>query len=41
MNKAEYRRMKCLIAKQITDEEKVTLAGIDSTFTIENIDKGV
>ncbi len=40
MNQAEYRKMKCLIAKQITDEEKVILAGIDSTFTIENIDKG-
>ncbi len=40
MNKAEYRKMKCLIAKQITDEEKVILAGIGSTFTIENIDKG-
>ncbi len=40
MNKAEYRKMKCFIAKQITDEEKVILAGIDSTFTIENIDKG-
>ncbi len=32
--------MKCLISKQITDEEKVVLAGIDSTFTIDNIDKG-
>ncbi len=32
--------MKCLIAKQITDDEKVILSGIDSTFTIENIDKG-
>jgi hypothetical protein len=40
MNKAEYRKMKCLIAKKIMDEEKVILAGIDSTFTIENIDKG-
>ena len=33
--------MKCLIAKQITDDEKVILSGIDSTFTIENIDKGL
>jgi hypothetical protein len=40
MSKAEFRKMKCLISKQITDEEKVILAGIDSTFTIENIDKG-
>ncbi len=32
--------MKCLIAKQITDDEKVILLGVDSTFTIENIDKG-
>jgi hypothetical protein len=40
MSKTEFRKMKCLISKQITDEEKVILAGIDSTFTIENIDKG-
>ena len=41
LGKAEFRKMKCLIAKQITDDEKVILSGIDSTFTIENIDKGV
>jgi hypothetical protein len=29
-----------LIAKQITDDERVILAGLDPTFTIENIDKG-
>ena len=29
-----------MIAKQATDDEKVILSGIDSTFTIENIDKG-
>jgi hypothetical protein len=40
MSKAEFRKMKCLISKQITDEEKVILAGIDFTFTIESIDKG-
>jgi hypothetical protein len=40
MSKVEFRKMKCLISKQITDEEKVILAGIDTTFTIENIDKG-
>jgi hypothetical protein len=40
MSKVEFRKMKCLISKQITDEEKVILAGIDATFTIENIDKG-
>ena len=40
LGKTEFRKLKCLIAKQITDDEKVILAGIDSTFTIENIDKG-
>ena len=40
LGKAEFRKLKCLIAKQITDDEKVILTGIDSTFTIENIDKG-
>jgi hypothetical protein len=29
-----------LITKQITDDEKVILAGIYPSFTIENIDKG-
>ncbi len=29
-----------MISKQITDDEKVILSGIDPTFTIENIDKG-
>jgi hypothetical protein len=38
--KSEYCKLKCLIAKQITDDEKVVLSGIDPTFTIENIDKG-
>ncbi len=40
MNKAEFRKIKCLISKQITDEEKIILAGIDPSFTIENVDKG-
>ncbi len=40
MNKAEFRKLKCLISKQITDEKKIILAGIDSSFTIENVDKG-
>jgi hypothetical protein len=40
LNKAEKRKLKCLITKQITDDEKVILAGIDPAFTIENIDKG-
>ncbi len=40
LTKTEYRKLKCLITKQITDDEKFILAGIDSTFTIENIDKG-
>jgi hypothetical protein len=34
------RKLKVFIAKQITDDEKFILAGLDSTFTIENIDKG-
>jgi hypothetical protein len=33
MSRVEVRKMKCLIVKQITDEEKVVLAGIDSTFS--------
>jgi hypothetical protein len=40
LNKTEFRKIKCLIAKQITDEEKIILAGIDSSFTIDNVDKG-
>ena len=40
LNKAEFRKIKCLIAKQITDEEKIILAGIDPSFTIDNVDKG-
>jgi hypothetical protein len=40
LNKSEFRKLKCLISKQITDEEKIILAGIDSSFTIENVDKG-
>ena len=40
LNKPEFRKIKCLIAKQITDEEKIILAGIDSSFTLENVDKG-
>ena len=40
LGKPEFRKLKCLIAKQTTDDEKVILSGIDSTFTIENIDKG-
>ena len=40
LGKTEFRKLKCLIAKQTTDDEKVILSGIDSTFTIENIDKG-
>ncbi len=40
LNKTEFRKIKCLIAQQITDEEKIILAGIDSSFTIENVDKG-
>jgi hypothetical protein len=40
LTKVEYRKLKCLITKQITDDEKAILAGIDSTFTIENIDNG-
>ncbi len=40
LNRSEFRKLKCLIAKQITDEEKIILAGIDSSFTIENVDKG-
>jgi hypothetical protein len=41
LSKTEYRKLKCLITKQITDDEKVILAGIDPAFTIENIDKGI
>jgi hypothetical protein len=41
LTKTVYRKLKCLITKQITDDEKVILAGIDSAFTIENIDKGI
>jgi len=40
LSKSEFRKVKCLIAKQITDEEKIILAGIDPSFTIENVDKG-
>jgi predicted restriction endonuclease len=40
LNKGEFRKLKVLIAKQITDDERVILAGLDPTFTIENIDKG-
>ncbi len=40
MSKGEFRKLKVLIAKQITDDERVILAGLDPTFTIENIDKG-
>ena len=40
LNKAEFRKIKCLISKQITDEEKIILAGIDPSFTIDNVDKG-
>jgi hypothetical protein len=40
LNRSEFRKLKCLIAKQITDEEKIILTGIDSSFTIENVDKG-
>jgi hypothetical protein len=40
LTKTETRKLKCLIAKQVTDDEKVILAGIDPSFTIEGIDKG-
>ena len=40
LTKTETRKLKCLIAKQVTDDEKVILAGIDASFTIEGIDKG-
>ncbi len=33
------RKIKILIAKQITDDEKVILAGLDVSFTIDSIDK--
>ena len=36
----EMRKIKILIAKQITDDEKVILAGLDVSFTIDSIDKG-
>jgi hypothetical protein len=37
---SEKRKLKCLMAKRITDDEKVILSDIDPTFTIDNIDKG-
>ena len=40
LTKTETRKLKCLITKQVTDDEKVILAGIDPSFTIEGIDKG-
>ncbi len=40
MSNPELRKLKILIAKQITDDEKVILTGLDPTFTIENVDKG-
>jgi hypothetical protein len=40
LTKTETRKLKCLIAKQVTDDEKVILAGINPSFTIEGIDKG-
>jgi hypothetical protein len=40
LSNPEMRKVKILIAKQITDDEKVILTGLDPTFTIENVDKG-
>jgi hypothetical protein len=40
LSNPEMRKLKILIAKQITDDEKVILTGLDPTFTIENVDKG-
>ena len=40
LSNPELRKIKILIAKQITDDEKVILTGLDATFTIENVDKG-
>jgi hypothetical protein len=34
LTKIEYRKLKCLITKQITDDEKVILAGIDSALPL-------
>ncbi len=39
LSNPEFRKIKILIAKQITDDEKVILTGLDPTFTIENVDK--
>ena len=41
LSNPERRKLKILMAKQITDDEKVILTGLDPTFTIENIDKGI
>ena len=41
LRNSELRKIKILIAKQTTDDEKVILAGLDPTFTIENVDKGI
>jgi hypothetical protein len=40
LSNPEMRKIKILIAKQITDDEKVVLTGLDASFTIDNIDKG-
>jgi hypothetical protein len=40
LSNPELRKIKILIAKQITDDEKVILTGLDPAFTIENVDKG-
>ena len=41
LSNPERRKLKILMAKQITDDEKIILTGLDPTFTIENIDKGI
>ena len=40
MRKSQTKDVKQLIAKQITDSEKIILSGISAKYSIDNVDKG-
>jgi hypothetical protein len=40
MRKMHITTVKQLIAKQITDNEKIILSGISPNYSIDNVDKG-
>jgi hypothetical protein len=40
MRKSLTKNVKQLIAKQITDSEKIILSGISAKYSIDNVDKG-